>query len=70
MDDRQLSEMRLLNAVTAIRTAINDAGPRPDVHRRTMERHRREWPALWKAIDELLARGESHRKEEGNGVAE
>ena len=37
-----------------LRSAITVAGPRPDIHRRIMRRHREEWPTLWKAIDNLL----------------
>lgn len=30
-------------------------GPRPEVHRDVLERHRAEWPTLWRAIDALVA---------------
>lgn len=42
-------------AVDSIRSAIADPGPRPDIHRLIITRHRREWPTLWAAIDELMA---------------
>lgn len=42
-------------AVEAIRRAVNDPGPQPEHHRKVMERHRAEWPTLWRAIDALLA---------------
>jgi len=38
-----------------LRKAIEDAGPYPESHWRIMRRHRAEWPALWRAIDALLA---------------
>lgn len=41
--------------IDAVRTAIRDEGPRPKWHRAMMERHRREWPTLWAALDALLA---------------
>lgn len=37
-----------------VRRAVDDAGPRPDVHREIMARHRAEWPTLWDAIDWLI----------------
>lgn len=43
------------DAIDAVRTAIRDEGPRPKWHRAMMERHRREWPTLWAALDALLA---------------
>lgn len=33
--------------------AIDNPGPRPDYHRAVMERHRAEWPTLWRALDNL-----------------
>lgn len=44
-----------IDRLAAVRRAIWDAGPFPSYHREVMERHRREWPTLWKALDELLA---------------
>jgi hypothetical protein len=41
-------------AIEQLRRAILDPGRDPVWHRRTMERHRREWPVLWRAIDRLL----------------
>jgi len=38
-----------------LRNAIEDKGPCPEFHREIMRRHRAEWPALWRAIDSLLA---------------
>jgi hypothetical protein len=40
--------------VDELRRAIEDPGPRPDIHFEIMARHRREWPTLWAAIDRLL----------------
>lgn len=34
--------------------AINNEGRNPAYHRETMARHRKEWPTLWKIIDEAL----------------
>jgi hypothetical protein len=42
-------------ALQALEDAVTDLGPRPDYHRQVMERHRREWPRLWQAIDDILA---------------
>jgi hypothetical protein len=42
--------------VEKLRRAIEEEGPQPAHHRETMARHRREWPTLWAAIDDLLAR--------------
>lgn len=39
----------------AIRKVINDEGPRPDVHRLIMSKHRLEWPSLWDIIDQIYA---------------
>ena len=41
-------------AVQAVRRAIEDAGSHPGYHRSVMKRHRAEWPALWRALDQLL----------------
>lgn len=41
-------------ALAALRAAVEDEGPRPDLHREVMARHRAEWPTLWTAIDRLL----------------
>lgn len=38
-----------------LRAAIRDEGPAPELHRAVMARHRREWPVLWEALDDLLA---------------
>jgi hypothetical protein len=37
-----------------IRNAIYDEGVNPQHHRSVMYRHRKEWPTLWKAIDESM----------------
>lgn len=41
-------------ALVELVAAVNDTGPRPDVHRKILARHRREAPAVWAAIDALL----------------
>lgn len=40
--------------VGALRSAITDEGANPEYHQRMMLDHRREWPVLWRAIDDLL----------------
>lgn len=35
--------------------AVGDEGPEPSLHRATMDRHRREWPTLWAALDRVVA---------------
>jgi hypothetical protein len=42
--------------ITAVRDAINKKGYMPFYHDSVMKRHRREWPALWKALDRLVAK--------------
>jgi len=37
-----------------LKRAIENEGKEPGYHHETMERHKKEWPTLWKAIDELL----------------
>lgn len=41
-------------ALEELARAVRDSGPRPDIHRQILERQRREWPTLWRAIDRLL----------------
>lgn len=38
-----------------LRSVLTDKGPNPQHHDLIEERHRREWPLLWAAIDELMA---------------
>ena len=40
--------------LNALQKAIMDEGSHPLHHRQVMVRHRKEWPVLWKAIDELV----------------
>lgn len=49
-----LETIRVNHAIERLRLAIEDEGPRPDLHRATLARHRAEWPTLWRAIDNLL----------------
>ena len=46
-----MSELR--QAVYEVLKAVSDEGQRPEFHRVVAERHRREWPTLWKTLDEL-----------------
>lgn len=41
-------------AISQLRRAIKDAGPQPRFHEKIMSRHRKEWPTLWAAIDNIL----------------
>lgn len=50
------SGARLGESSSRIAHAIHEPGPRPDLHRLIETRHRREWPTLWRAIDELMSR--------------
>ena len=34
--------------------AIHEEGVNPSYHRRIMKKHRRQWPTLWFAIDQIL----------------
>jgi hypothetical protein len=34
--------------------AIKISGKAPAYHRSVMERHRAQWPALWRALDQLV----------------
>lgn len=43
----------LAQALDALDRAITEAGPQPVWHERMMERHRREWPTLWAALDAI-----------------
>lgn len=40
--------------ILALSEALSGEGPRPDVHREIMARHRAEWPTLWAAIDKIM----------------
>jgi len=40
-----------------LRKAIEDKGPYPEFHNKVVRLHRAQWPALWRAIDALLAQG-------------
>jgi hypothetical protein len=48
-------ENRLKQIVQQVQEAISNEGPRPDYHRIIVGRHRRQFPTLWVALDELLA---------------
>lgn len=38
----------------ALVRAIENPGPSPHWHRQVLHKHRKEWPALWAAIDKIL----------------
>lgn len=41
-------------AIAKIKKALLDKGPNPKFHDAMMEKHRKEWPALWRGLDELV----------------
>ena len=41
--------------INNLANAIEIQGPSPAYHLSMMERHRNEWPTLWRAIDALLS---------------
>lgn len=45
----------LTRSLRRLERAITDEGPATVLHRRTANRHRAEWPTLWRAIDEVRA---------------
>lgn len=47
----------LEHAVEQLRAAILNPGPVPRHHYAVLNRHRQEWPTLWRAIDALLKEG-------------
>lgn len=55
--ERDLRSRRLAlltEQVHLVRQTVMFEGANPEHHRRTMMRHRAEWPLLWSALDELL----------------
>lgn len=44
---------RLRSVIDTLLNAINNAGPVPKHHIQVAAKHRKEWPTLWKAIDQL-----------------
>ena len=42
--------------IAAIRAAILDEGHEPAYHRQVLARHRREWPTLWRVLDQIAAK--------------
>jgi hypothetical protein len=57
-DDELLHEVQARGLVDPVlerlRSAIEDEGRFPTVHRAIMERHRQQWPYLWKVLDAAL----------------
>ena len=41
-------------AVQKVKRAILNEGRMPAHHRKVMQQHRKEWPTLWAALDELM----------------
>jgi hypothetical protein len=54
---------RTEEAVKNVVMAIRDSGSVPRWHYRIMFRHRKEWPTLWKALDELISAHENRTHE-------
>jgi hypothetical protein len=50
----------IMSAVDSIVRAWKDAGPGRDIHWRELERLRRKWPTLAKAIEELVQEKEEY----------
>jgi hypothetical protein len=44
----------LYSAAKKLRDAIRVEGPVPQYHHHVLRKHRKEWPRLWGAIDEIL----------------
>ena len=52
--------------VDALILAVRDEGPEPRFHREVMQRHKKEWPTLWNAIDGIIRnRTNTHAGREG-----
>ena len=43
-----------MTVVNEILKALRDPGRDPEHHIKVMNRHRDEWPTLWKALDRLM----------------
>lgn len=41
-------------AIQLLNAAIGDKGPSPGYHMEVLKRHRKEWPALWTALDQVM----------------
>jgi hypothetical protein len=54
-DVRNLADayIQQYNYVEELNRAIKNGGPLPDPAQMVMKRQRREWPALWAAIDHI-----------------
>lgn len=50
---REQSSSDIAVVVSGLVKALRDEGRSPAYHQATMQRHRREWPVLWKAIDRI-----------------
>src|SRR5688500_14009376 len=61
-----LMTQRLHAALEQMWQALENEGPRPDYHRMIQQRHEREWPTLWRAIDEVQEAFEEQRILNGN----
>lgn len=46
--------MTLQEATDQLIEALNNEGPVPSHHRWMLNKHRQEWPRLWRAIDLIV----------------
>ena len=46
--------MSLRDAAEQVRKAIEIEGRLPEYHQEIMHTHRKEWPTLWEALDNLI----------------
>ena len=53
-DNLNKISIRTDNAILRLRKAVFNKGPNPKFHDKLMKKHRKEWPELWIAIDEIL----------------
>lgn len=54
VDKLRAENDRLRGAIYRVSTAIQNAGAFPAYHFELYAKHRREWPTLWRAIDDLF----------------
>jgi len=53
-ESKKKVEDELIAIVLKIADAIENEGKAPWYHRRVWKRHRKEWPALWEGLDDLM----------------
>lgn len=50
--------------INEIVEAIKNKGPSPGYHNKIMNKHKKEWPTLWAALDNLVNNYDSYIKKE------